>query len=147
MSEDFFNVEPVLMDMGAFIGMIFHLATSEVQPTTGEWQALAARLQDLHTDLDGRWQAALAALRQERIDHAAGLAAAKAEVAAAEANAGPLSGVALERLNGLRKFMVTIAQMTVDHLATPDAPDAAKLGRPRALRTGDAPMFAEPPDA
>jgi hypothetical protein len=125
--SDFFGLEGILSEMGAFIGMIHHLANSPSNVEPDEWIHLGGRLETLHRQLDDAWRAAFHQRRIERQEHDKAVAAAKAE---AEAAAAPLSGAELQRVEALRRLMLSAAEVVVDKLRTVDAEAPAAAGCP-----------------
>jgi hypothetical protein len=102
------DIEPVLWELRANIGILGHLAMAQNEVTPDEWQHVENGLIRVHTRLEALWSAAWEQWKAEREEHAAALAAAEARTAA------PGSEADVKRAQALWVLLRSAATVTLE---------------------------------
>jgi hypothetical protein len=101
------DIELVLFDLGANIGILGHLATAEGEVTQDEWQYVENNLISIHRRLEALWSAAMKQSKTKLEAHREALAEAQARTAA------PGSAADIERAEALWDVLRAVATVVL----------------------------------
>jgi hypothetical protein len=101
------DIELVLFDLGANIGILGHLATSEGEVTQDQWQYVENNLISIHRRLEALWLAAMKQSKTKFEAHREELAEAQARTAA------PGSAADIERAEALWDILRGVATVAL----------------------------------
>jgi hypothetical protein len=133
------DLEPVLGELRATIGILGHMIDSPNKVEIEKWKSIEGRLLDAHNELDALWACAWAQSMAERKAHEEALALAKARTAAP---GSPADLAQADSIWSILRSTVKVAAQACEEARPALSGLAALTGRP--LRVCDLP---EDPDA
>jgi hypothetical protein len=104
------DIEPVLFELRANIGILGHLAMAQNEVTPDEWQHVENGLISVHARLEALWTAAWEQGKSERRAHKEALADAQAE----PKTAAPGSEADIKRAEFLWRMLRNVATITLE---------------------------------